>query len=412
VRILLSAYQCGPGMGSVSQIGWEWYSRMSRKATVTLVTHVRNRRSLTQAGAPLPGTEVIYIDTEWFAGPLYKVASRIFHNSEHAVFLISSADFFVYDAAALRRVRNRRNEWDIVHAVTPVSPVAATRLHQLGLPLIVGPWNGGLQSPATFPEIMNADSGWMYKIRNAGRVFDRWIQCTKKAACILSATKSTDATLPGVRTVRMLENGVDLATFHPSPASGTPRDSLRVVFVGRLIPVKGVSMLLEAVARIRGEIPLLLTIIGDGPTRLSLEKESAERSLTDIVRFTGGLPLAEVARQMRLADVFCLPSVRESGGAVLLESMASGVPVLAVNYGGPAELVDDEVGRVLSAEGRDALIGDLTKALIDAWRNPAEWKRKGERGRLRAESSYGWDARMNTALKLYADLAGVKGAHA
>jgi len=408
----MSAYQCGPGMGSVSQIGWEWYSRMSRKATVTLVTHVRNRKSLTQAGAPLPGTEVIYIDTEWFAGPLYKVASRVFHSSEHAVFLISSADFFVYDAAALRQLRNRGKEWDIVHAVTPVSPVAATRLHQLGLPLIVGPWNGGLQSPATFPEIMSADSGWVYKIRNAGRVFDRWIQCTKKAACILSATKSTDATVPGVRTVRMLENGVDLATFQPAPAASTPRDGLRVVFVGRLIPVKGVSMLLEAVAQVRGEIPLRLTIIGDGPTRSALEKESAERSLTDIVRFTGGLSLPEVARQMRLADVFCLPSVRESGGAVLLESMASGVPVIAVNYGGPAELVDDDVGRVLSAAGKDALIGDLTKALIDAWRNPGEWKRKGERGRLRAKSSYGWDARMDSALELYANLAGVKRAHA
>jgi glycosyltransferase involved in cell wall biosynthesis len=385
---------------------------MSRKATVTLVTHVRNRKSLTQAGAPLPGTEVIYIDTEWFAGPLYKVASRVFHSSEHAVFLISSADFFVYDAAALRQLRNRGKEWDIVHAVTPVSPVAATRLHQLGLPLIVGPWNGGLQSPATFPEIMSADSGWVYKIRNAGRVFDRWIQCTKKAACILSATKSTDATVPGVRTVRMLENGVDLATFQPAPAASTPRDGLRVVFVGRLIPVKGVSMLLEAVAQVRGEIPLRLTIIGDGPTRSALEKESAERSLTDIVRFTGGLSLPEVARQMRLADVFCLPSVRESGGAVLLESMASGVPVIAVNYGGPAELVDDDVGRVLSAAGKDALIGDLTKALIDAWRNPGEWKRKGERGRLRAKSSYGWDARMDSALELYANLAGVKRAHA
>ena len=68
LRILLSAYQCGPGMGSVSQIGWEWYSRMSRLASITLVTHVRNRECLEAAGAPLPGTEIIYIDTEWFAG--------------------------------------------------------------------------------------------------------------------------------------------------------------------------------------------------------------------------------------------------------------------------------------------------------------------------------------------------------
>jgi hypothetical protein len=56
-RILLSAYQCGPGMGSVSQIGWEWYSRMSRLASVTLVTHVRNRVCLEAAGARIENTD-------------------------------------------------------------------------------------------------------------------------------------------------------------------------------------------------------------------------------------------------------------------------------------------------------------------------------------------------------------------
>ena len=412
MKVLLSAYQCGPGMGSVSQIGWEWYSRLARRVSVTLVTHVRNRKSLTAAGAPLPGTDVVYIDTEWFAGPLYKLASRVFHNSEHAVFLISSADFFVYDSAALRQLRGRANEWDIVHAVTPVSPVAATGLHRLGVPLVVGPWNGGLKSPTTFPEIMSADSGWVYKIRNAGRIFDRWIQCTRRAACILSATKATDESLPGIHTVRMMENGVDLDVFHPATAPAAPRDHLNVVFVGRLIPVKGVSMLLEAAARIRSEVPLQITIVGDGPMRRAWETEAVERKLTDIVTFTGALPLHEVAERMRQADLFCLPSVRESGGAVLLESLASSVPVIAVNYGGPAEIVDDEVGRLLSAEGREPLVRDLAEALTDAWRNPGEWRQKGRRGRLRAESSYGWEARIDTALALYEGITGGKRAHA
>ncbi len=158
VRVLLSAYQCGPGMGSVSQIGWEWYSRLARYASVTLVTHIRNQECSKAAGAPLPGTEVIYIDTEWFAGPLYRLASKLFPKSQHAVFLLSSADFYVYDGVALRQLKKRRAEWDIAHAVTPVSPVAATRLHRLGIPLIVGPWNGGLASPRTFPEVMKQDS--------------------------------------------------------------------------------------------------------------------------------------------------------------------------------------------------------------------------------------------------------------
>ncbi len=413
MKVLLSAYQCGPGMGSVSQIGWEWYSRMSQRAQVTLVTHVRNRECLTKAGAPLPGSEVIYIDTEWFAGPVYRMAGRLFPKSEHAVFLISSADFFVYDGAVVNQLRKRRGEWDIVHAVTPVSPIASTRLHRLGAPLIVGPWNGGLNSPTTFPEIMGQDSAWVYRIRSVGRLFDRLFQCSKKAALILTANKATDNSIPAqAKTLRMSENGVDLNLFQPGDTPlRTPRDPLRLLFVGRLIPAKGVGMLLEAVATVRREIPLEVTIIGDGPVRAELERENGERKLEDIVRFLGARPLPEVARFMREAHVFCLPCVRESGGAVLMESLACGVPILAVNYGGPAEIVDDEVGRPLSPEGRAQLVRDLVAALRDIAANPADWRQKGEAGYRRALAEYGWDARMDTAYGIYRGLAGGQSIH-
>ena len=93
-RLLLSAYQCGPGMGSVSQIGWEWYSRLAQRIPVTLLTHIRNRQALEAAGAPLGESRVQYVDTEWIAGPLYRFASRLFPNSQHSVFLISSLDYY------------------------------------------------------------------------------------------------------------------------------------------------------------------------------------------------------------------------------------------------------------------------------------------------------------------------------
>src|SRR5579871_436704 len=98
--VLMSAYQCAPGMGSVSQIGWEWYARMSARTPVTLLTHVRNRAALEAAGAPLHDSAIIYIDTEWFAGPVYRMAARLFPRSQHAVFMLASVDFYVYDAAA------------------------------------------------------------------------------------------------------------------------------------------------------------------------------------------------------------------------------------------------------------------------------------------------------------------------
>jgi glycosyltransferase involved in cell wall biosynthesis len=398
LRILLSAYQCGPGMGSVSQIGWEWYSRLSRLASVTLVTHVRNRECLQAAGAPLPGSEVVYIDTEWFAGPLHRLASRLFPKSEHAVILLSSADFFVFDAVAVKQLRKRRGDWDLAHAVTPVSPVAATRLHRLGIPLIVGPWNGGLASPRAFPELMEEDSSWIYRIRFIGKVLDLLLGCTRKDAPI----------------ERMLENGVDLDRFQSATWDNAPSKDhpLNVLFVGRLLPFKGVTLLLEAISRVRADTPVTLTIVGDGPIRGDLEQRAAELNLNGIVDFQGNLPLDEVAERMRRAHVFCLPSIRESGGAVLLEAAASGLPVVAVNYGGPAELVDEEVGRLVSADGPE----QLTAGLVDTFRhiaqNPEQWRQRGQKGRQRAEKEYGWEVRMRSALAIYRRVLGEDKAHA
>jgi glycosyltransferase involved in cell wall biosynthesis len=411
-RVLLSAYQCGPGLGSVSQIGWEWYSRLAQHTPVTLLTHVRNREALSKAGAPLPGTEVHYIDTEWFAGPLYRFASRLFPTSRHSVFLLSSLDFFVFDHYALKLLRNGldgRHRFDLVHAVTPVSPVAATRLHQLKLPLVVGPWNGGLSSPATFPEIMSQDSAWIYRIRDLGKLLDRVLGTSRRASLILSATRFTDESIPlRARTtcVRMLENGVDLEMFHPAMGVRPPSlsEPLRIVFVGRLLPMKGVPMLLEAVARVHKEFPVHLTIVGDGPLRTQWEVEARAHRVIEICRFTGNLPLPEVAAAMRAAHVFCLPSVRESGGAVLLEAMASGVPILAVNYGGPAEVIDHAVGRPLSCAGPERLVEDMVSAFRDIVRDPEAWRQRGLVGRRRAEEQYGWDAKINSALELYASV--------
>lgn len=410
LRVLVSAYQCGEGMGSVSQIGWEWYSRLSAACQVTLLTHVRNRPALIQSGAPLAGSEIIYIDTEWFAGPLYRFAAWCFPRSEHPKFLIASLDFFVYDWLAVRQMRLRQQAgetFDIVHAVTPVSPMAATRLHRLGIPVILGPWNGGLGSPSTFPEIMKAESKWLYPIRNFGRVIDWLVGSTRHAAMILTATQATLATIPAryqSKCRQLLENGVNLdlftaAAYPPAPSDNTP---LHVVFVGRLLPMKGVGMLLEAVKALA--FPVQLTLVGEGSERANLEGLAADLGLSAQVRFTGNLPLAEIADIVRQGHVFCLPSVRESGGAVLLEAMAVARPVIAVDFGGPGEIVDDAVGVKLPATGKADLVQGLVAALTDVRERPEHWQALGAEGRRRVENHYSWAAKIAAAIDLYRQL--------
>jgi glycosyltransferase involved in cell wall biosynthesis len=411
-HILLAAYQCAPGMGSVSQIGWEWYSRLAAQQQTTLVTHIRNREWISQTGAPWGGPEIIYIDTEWFAGPLYRFASKLFPRSQHSVFLTSSLDYFVYDYEAVKLLKRRLNQgarWDVTHVVTPVSTAAPTRLHQLGCPMLVGPLNAGLGTPPAFRETLRGDSTWLYPIRYLGRLADWLIGSTRRASLLLTATKATLESIPPsyrARSVQMLENGVDLnrfiaASWPEPPSRSNPLRPLKALFVGRLIPCKALPLLFDAIAEVREEISVELTVVGDGPMEQEWKDKAIALGLEQQVFFAGGLSLDQVAEQMRASHVFCLPSVRESGGAVLLEAMASARPVIAVAFGGPAEIVDEGVGCAIAPDGPEAVIAGFADALRDIFRNPERWRQRGAESRRRAEQQFGWDAKIKAAVQLY-----------
>jgi glycosyltransferase involved in cell wall biosynthesis len=412
-KILLVAYQCGPGMGSVSQIGWEWYSRLCADNAVTLVTHVRNRPALEQAGAPLDGSEVIYIDTEWFAGPLYRLAKRIFPRSEHSVFLVSSLDYFVFDFAAWRQLHRRLADgavWSILHRVTPVTLAAPTWLGRLGLPTVIGPLNSGLTDPRGFAAIMKQESTWLIKVRELGRLVDAVLGSSRRAARILTASRTTLRAIAPRHHARcrtMLENGVELSRFTATPWPPLPTDArpLRVLFTGRLVPIKGLDMLLQALARLRDEgAQVRLDVVGDGPMRDEWTRLRDRLKLADRVSFHGALPLDGVAGQMQACHVFCLPSVRESGGAVLLEAMASARPVIALDFGGPGEIVTNEIGALLPLKSPAQVIDALCAALRDVLRDPLEWQRRGLAGRRQVEERYSWPAKIAAAEDTYREI--------
>jgi glycosyltransferase involved in cell wall biosynthesis len=415
-RLLLSAYQCDPGMGSASKIGWEWYSRLAPRVPTTLVTHIRNQEALAKAGAPLASSEVIFVDTTRFAKPLYRLGTKLLPRSQRAGSWISSLDFFVYDRCAVTLLHQRitaGERWDIVHAVTPVSPTAPTWLYRLGAPLVLGPLNGGLGTPGAFPQAMREESAPHTPVPNVGRLFDLFVGSTRNAAAILTANRRTRTHIPRryrLRCIPMLENGVDLNLFSPAPWPVGPSkvQALKILFVGRLVPPKGVPLLLEALTRVRDEFPVRLTVVGEGLSRVPWEEETRARGLHDIVSFTGPLSPREVSAEMRAAHVFCSPSMRESGSAVLLEAMAAARPVIAMAYGGPAEVVDDGVGRAILPGSPEAVIEALTQTLRDVVSDPEAWRRRGEEGRRRAEQRYAWDVRIDAILRLYGQLLEVR----
>jgi len=127
---------------------------------------------------------------------------------------------------------------------------------------------------------------------------------------------------------------------------------LRVLYVGRLVPEKGVQFLLEAIASVNREIPVELGIVGSGPYESYLKKMAKKLEIEQLINFFGWVPWGERLFQiMREADVLVLPSTTEGLGLILIEAMSQGLPVIASKVGGIREIVEDEISGLLVEPG-------------------------------------------------------------
>lgn len=176
--------------------------------------------------------------------------------------------------------------------------------------------------------------------------------------------------------------GIDPARYAPK----TSKTGATLLFVGRLTPVKGVPLVIEAVSRLVAQHPMLkLRLVGDGPDRAALEADVAQRGLQDRVAFLGYQSQAEVAEELAQADVFVLPSFAEGVPVVLMEAMASHLPVITTRIAGIPELVEDGVSGSLVPPGN---VDALTSALDHILSDPARRHAYGTAGRRAVTRGY------------------------
>lgn len=175
--------------------------------------------------------------------------------------------------------------------------------------------------------------------------------------------------------LRIVHCGVlpDLYTPDGRPVS----EVTELVFVGRLAPVKGLRVLLDALRMVQA--PVRLTVVGDGPDRAELEQAAAD--LRDRVHFAGYLSQAEVAEKLaRQTDIVVLPSFAEGVPVMLMEAMAAQLPVIATRVAGTAELVEDGVsGRLVPPGDAETLAAAIEALAAD----PDLRQRMGMAGRAR-----------------------------
>lgn len=317
----------------------------------------------------------------------------------------------------------------IVHQPTPVSPKEASLIYNVGAPVVIGPMNGGINFP---PGFGNFERGWVRAFVGGGRMVSHalhWlIPGKRRAQTLLVANPRTAAALPGGlrgKVQMLVENGVDLALWKSRHGVAGSSDvvadaeeagAVGFVFSGRLVDWKGVQFLIEAFAIVHRELPgSSLQILGSGPMRSVLEAQVAATGLGDSVAFAGWTSQPQCAAILAAADVFVLPSLYECGGAVVLEAMACGLPVIATHWGGPADYLDSTCGILVDPQSPQQFPIRLAEAMMRLGRDPTLRRTMGAAGRTRVEQHFDWQRKIDTILQVYAEtrsrwLAGKVGA--
>ncbi|MGD0477843.1 MAG: glycosyltransferase family 4 protein [Nitrososphaerales archaeon] len=202
-------------------------------------------------------------------------------------------------------------------------------------------------------------------------------------------------------------NGVDTSIFNPSADPERIREKLGIkettviLYVGRLIPRKGVSYLLQAFRDLRSELGSInLVICGEGETRSKLEELARSLGVENEVIFSGFVSDADLPFYYAACDICVVPSISEPMGIVLLEAMSMMKPVVATNVGGIPEIVQDSFnGLLVPPRDSDAISHAIKRLLTDKDLS----NRLASNGRKVVEDRFSWSAIASDVSALYAE---------
>lgn len=392
LRILLSAYACEPGKGSEPGIGWKWALNLAAAGhEVWVVTRENNRPSIESAlrQQPVAGLRFAYYDLPSWAR-WWKKGGR----GVHLYYLLWQWGAF----GAARRLC-RQTDFDLVHHITFGVFRQPSFMAFLGLPFVFGPLGGGERAPRAlrrgFPlggRLRDA----LRDVANAVARFDPLMRAVyRRCTVILCKTRETLESIPSRYRGKcrlQLEIGTDYRDLYeqgPQPPEASA--GLRVLYVGRLVYMKGLHLGLRAFASLlRRYDDARLTIVGTGPEEPRLRRLAGQLGIAHAVRWVPWLPQREVMAVYPRHDAFLFPSLHDSSGNAVLEALSCGLPVVCLDLGGPGVLVDGSCGVRVSGSDEDAVTVELSRALQTLADDEILRQRLARGALMRANENFSW----------------------
>lgn len=406
LRVLVAAYACSPVRGSEAGVGWGWVKALAREHDLWVLTDACFRDEI-ESELALDAGLARHVTFHYI--PRYR--ALLLERFWHPAYLWTYKHQWQRDALRLARDLHSEIGFDIVHQLTYVGFREPGYLWQLGIPFVWGPLGGLEQLPWRLFGALDWRGKIYYFCRNLWNGFDRRFapsprRACRKAAALIAATSSIRDHIQ-----RFFHRDSSVICEIGAPPGSVsrarprnPEEPLRLLWSGNHNPGKVLPVLLRALAGISSHVDWRLTILGAGPCSSAWRRLSAKLGLESRCEWLGQVPRAQALGEMKSAHVFVITSLYDLTSTVLVEALASGVPVICPDLYGFRDAITPQCGFRISTSSPDDLISGIRHAISQLHDNE-DLRYRMALAALSRSQQFSWEKKAEAVDSIYRALA-------
>lgn len=405
LKVLIIAYECSPTRSHAPGSAWQVISRIAIWHKIWVVTEASQYQNEIE--------EYLLANPAICKNIHFKFISRTwegYRKPRPIIPIRSMRDYkrWLKRAYEIVKILNKQIKFDIIHHLRANTVREPGYCWQLPIPYIWGPTGGLTRIPWRMLKLINWQDVIMQIIRNVTtdiqfRYKPRLRNAVKKATCVIAQTsfdKNKFKKVYGIETPILHEQASNPVNYRIKKVNNEM--PIKIVWAGRCISLKGLPILLHAIADHEIKDKVIFHIAGDGPFKKKWQMLAKNLGIAKCCIWHGWISHQDTITLMQQNDVFAFPSLLEATSTAVMEALSTGLPVICMKHCGFGDVVDETCGITFDAINVKAAIKGFNNALKEVVQNP-EMLERLSKGAINKAKEYSWDNLAETISKIYLD---------
>lgn len=402
MKVLISCYACSPFKGSEPGMGWNFVKCLSKSHELYVISEGKFQQDIELYYSEHPH-EKINVHFYFIWKKRHKKLRKLWPPSYYWFYR-----GWQHKAYLLAQKLDLKENFDIVHQLNMVGFREPGYLYKLKKPLVWGPIGGTHLTPWILLPSMGLYGAIYYGMRNLLNLWDIhfkslpriYAKCADSILCAIKDTKDVVANVWGRESIVIPEVGLLEKNYQSfAVIKRDPDEKMRIIWSGQHTPAKALNLILEALYICKHKNMIELHVIGEGKCMPKWKKQAIDMHIVNII-WHGWVPRNEALAIMQTGHVMAISSLADLTSTVLLEALSLGMPSIALNHCGFANVINDDCGIKIDINSQKRVVHDFAMA-FDKLFEDEDLRLKLSEGAYNNALLYTWDAKAKKIDEVY-----------